>query len=104
MKSPDRGLPARLAIAVPLAFLAACGTAAIAPAAIAPAAKIMVATGGTKVPGAPNCPMFPADNIWNTDISKLPVNQHSAAWLRSMDSASTNLHPDFGPNPGGFPF
>ena len=137
MKSPDRGLPARLAVAVPLAFLAACSTAAIAPAAIAPAgavapatarlaarpvsalpgaanaaralparanAKVTVAAGGTKVPGAPNCPMFPADNIWNTDISKLPVDRHSAAWLRSMDSASTNLHPDFGPNPGGFPF
>jgi hypothetical protein len=109
LKSPDRGLPARLAVAVPLAFLVACGTAAVAPAAIAPAAivpaaKVTVATGGTKVPGAPNCPMFPADNIWNTDISKLPVDQHSAAWLRSMDSASTNLHPDFGPNPGGFPF
>ncbi len=57
---------------------------------------------GTTVPGAPNCPMFPANNIWNTDISKLPVNPHSAAWLRSMGSASTNLHPDFGPNPGGF--
>ena len=70
MKSPDRGLPARLAVAVPLAFLAACGTAAVALAAIAPAnAKVTVATGGTKVPGAPNCPMFPADNIWNTDIS-----------------------------------
>jgi len=48
--------------------------------------------------------MFPASSIWNTDISKLPVNPHSAAWLRSMDSASTFLHPDFGPNPGGFPY
>jgi hypothetical protein len=45
--------------------------------------------------------MFPANNVWNTDISKLPVNSRSAAWLRSMDSAGTNLHPDFGPNPGG---
>ena len=126
MKSPDRGLPTRLAIAVPLAVLAACGTAAIAPAATQPAArtvsarpvavvaarplparanaKVTVTARGTKVPGAPNCTMFPADNIWNTDISKLPVNRHSAAWLRSMDSASTNLHPDFGPNSGGFPF
>ena len=59
---------------------------------------------GTAVPGAPNCPMFPASNVWNTDISRLPVNPHSAAWLRSMDSASTFLHPDFGPNPGGFPY
>ena len=48
--------------------------------------------------------MFPADNIWNTDISKLPVDAHSAAWLRSMNSASTYLHPDFGPNPGGYPY
>ena len=30
--------------------------------------------GGTTVPGAPNCPMFPASNVWNTDISQLPVN------------------------------
>jgi hypothetical protein len=48
--------------------------------------------------------MFPADNVWNTNISKLPVDAHSAAWLRSMDSASTYLHPDFGPDPGGYPY
>ena len=58
----------------------------------------------TPVPGAPNCPMFPADNVWNTNIAKLPVNKHSAAWLASMDSATTYLHPDFGPNPGGYPY
>jgi hypothetical protein len=62
------------------------------------------AADGTTVPGAPTCPMFPANNIWNTDISKLPVAVHSAAWLRSMDSGSTYLHPDFGPNPGGYPY
>jgi hypothetical protein len=56
------------------------------------------------VPGALNCPMFPADNVWNTNISKLPVNSHSAAWLASMNSATTFLHPDFGPNPGGYPY
>jgi hypothetical protein len=48
--------------------------------------------------------MFPADNIWNTDISKLPVNSHSAVWLRSMDASTTFLHPDFGPDPGGYPY
>lgn len=63
-----------------------------------------VAPQGTTVPGAPNCPMFPANNIWNTDISKLPVDPHNWAWLRSMDSGSTYLHPDFGPNPGGYPY
>jgi hypothetical protein len=59
---------------------------------------------GTTVPGAPNCPMFPASNVWNTDISKLPVDPHSAAWLHSMDAAHTFLHPDFGPDPGGYPY
>ncbi len=74
------------------------GRAAIPPRTAAPDG------GGTTVPDAPNCPMFPADNVWNTDISQLPVNAHSAAWMRSMDSASIDLHPDFGPNTGGFPF
>jgi hypothetical protein len=62
------------------------------------------ASPATTVPGAPNCPLFPSDNIWNTDISKLPVDSHSAAWLASMDSSSTFLHPDFGPDPGGYPY
>ncbi len=48
--------------------------------------------------------MFPADNVWNTDISKLPVNPRSAEWMKSMDSAHTFLHPDFGPDPGGYPY
>jgi len=60
------------------------------------------------VPGT-NCPAFPADNVWNTNISGLPVNPNSATWLASMDSSTTNLHPDFGPsgdpsNPYGIPF
>jgi hypothetical protein len=59
---------------------------------------------GTTVPGAPNCPMFPADNVWNTNISELPVDSDSAAWMQSMDSSSTYLHPDFGPDPGGYPY
>ncbi|HET7016332.1 MAG TPA: hypothetical protein VFI65_20590 [Streptosporangiaceae bacterium] len=57
----------------------------------------------TRVPGANGCPMFPANNIWNTDISHLPIDAHSAAWLRDMDSANLNLHPDFGPS-GGYPY
>ena len=62
------------------------------------------ASEGTAVPGAANCPMFPADNIWNTDISKLPVDPRSAAWLASMDASTTFLHPDFGPDQGGYPY
>ncbi len=62
---------------------------------------------GPTVPGAPNCPVFPANNVWNTNISRLPVSKYSAAWMRSMDAgpgSSLDLHPDFGPNPGGYPY
>jgi len=44
------------------------------------------------------CPAFPADNVWNTPITGLPVNANSATWLASMDSSSINLHPDYGPS------
>ncbi len=68
-----------------------------------------VASAGTPVPGAPDCPMFPADNVWNTPITSLPVNPMSAQWLASMDASSTDLHPDFGPSgdpstPYGIPY
>jgi hypothetical protein len=68
-----------------------------------------IASAGTPLPGAGGCPMFPADNVWNTKITNLPVNPHSAQWLASMDAATTNLHPDFGPsgdptNPYGMPY
>ena len=90
-----------------VAVLATVGAvAATSPA--APAASVVrsaaLVSEGTVVPGASNCPMFPSDNIWNTDISKLPVDPRSAAWLRSMDASTTNLHTDFGPDPGGYPY
>jgi hypothetical protein len=52
---------------------------------------------GTTLPGT-SCPAFPADNVWNTPITGLPVNADSATWLASMDAGSTNLHPDYGPS------
>ena len=53
--------------------------------------------------------MFPADNVWNTPVADLPVNPDSAAWMASMHSSTTNLHPDFGPSddpstPYGIPY
>ena len=59
---------------------------------------------GTPVPGTA-CSVFPANNIWNTDISTMPVNTHSAAWLTSTGAGSGRLlHPDFGGPPYGIPF
>ena len=56
------------------------------------------------VPGT-TCSVFPADNIWNTDISNLPVNASSATWLSSTGGSSGRLlHPDFGGPPYGIPF
>ena len=86
--------------------------AAAAALATTPAVTLMQtapARAATPVPAAPSCPVFPADNVWNTDISALPVDAHSAAWMASMHSATTNLHPDFGPsgdpaNPYGMPY
>ncbi|MDB5077752.1 MAG: hypothetical protein JWO42_3931 [Chloroflexi bacterium] len=48
----------------------------------------------SSLPGAPKCPIFPASNVWNRDISRLPVARNSAALLQSI-SPSRGLHPDF---------
>ncbi len=41
------------------------------------------------------CALFPANNIWNTDISSLPVAANSETIIASI-GASGHLHPDFG--------
>lgn len=41
------------------------------------------------------CPMFPADNAWNSDVSGLPVHASSSAW-RSSIGAGGHLKADFG--------
>jgi hypothetical protein len=51
---------------------------------------------GTILPGT-SCPAFPADDVWNTPVTGLPVAPDSASWLASMNAATTDLHPDFGP-------
>jgi hypothetical protein len=51
-------------------------------------------------PGSPassiaGCPQFPADNVWNTPVDKLPVDARSSAYIQSI-GPDTGLHPDFG--------
>lgn len=49
------------------------------------------------------CPMFPANNPWNQDVSALPVRSQSATWVSSVGTG--NLHADFGSNPSyGIPY
>jgi hypothetical protein len=53
--------------------------------------------GPPEIPGT-RCPAFPADNVWNTPITALPVDPRGATWLASMASSTSFLHPDFGPS------
>ncbi|MGZ8641266.1 MAG: hypothetical protein ACXWYF_07435 [Actinomycetota bacterium] len=55
------------------------------------------------VPGS-SCRVFPSDNVWNMDVSKLPIAKKNEVWKRSMHAGSTRLHPDFGPPAYGTPF
>ena len=53
------------------------------------------------------CTLFPPDNWWRQDISKLPVHPMSAKYVDSIGPAK-GLHPDFGTvwngAPNGIPF
>lgn len=55
--------------------------------------SIAVQTGSAPVIGA--CKVFPADNPWNLDISKLRVHQQSESYMGSI-GIDKGLHPDFG--------
>lgn len=50
------------------------------------------------------CSIFPADNPWNQDVSKLAVHPLSSTYITSIGMSKT-LHPDFGENQDyGIPF
>lgn len=59
-----------------------------------------VAAAQTDDPAPPqvgDCPVFPADNPWNTDISEYPVDPLSDTYIASISAdGDENLHPDFG--------
>ncbi|HEU4743043.1 MAG TPA: hypothetical protein VFS50_15720 [Meiothermus sp.] len=42
-----------------------------------------------------SCPLFPANNIWNTPVDTLPVDANSSLYVSTI-GASKTLHPDFG--------
>ncbi len=66
-------------------------------------AQTPAATSGPTIEG---CPVFPADNPWNLDVSKLPVHPNSANFIKSINQSDNKyLHADFGSNPDyGIPF
>lgn len=54
----------------------------------------------------PTAPSVADESAWNQDISKAPVDPHSAAYISYIDShGGDHLHPDFGsPRAYGFPY
>lgn len=58
--------------------------------------------------GSTNCPIFPADNAWNTKVDCLPVHPRSNAYVNTI-GATNKLKADFGAGtwnggPIGIPF
>jgi hypothetical protein len=62
---------------------------------VAVAALTAAAAQGRPVPGAPSCPITPADSFWHADVSALPVHAQSSAWVASV-GATAGLKADFG--------
>jgi hypothetical protein len=86
---------------IALAGLLAAATFAAAAAAAAAAATAAAAAAAPREYG---CPLFPASNPLNRDISHAPVDPSSARYIASIGLGG-HLHPDFGTNPGyGIPY
>jgi hypothetical protein len=58
-----------------------------------PAQDAGVAASGPTFAG---CPMFPPTDAWNTDVSAVPADPHSADYLAFMGAGTLFLHPNFG--------
>jgi len=94
------GVGRRGAIAAAAAILVAGSAAALAPASGGP----RTARAAAPPPVEAGCPVFPASNPINRDISRAPVDPRSAAYIASIGLGG-HLHPDFGVNPAyGIPY
>jgi hypothetical protein len=80
-------------------------------AALAAAAALIVVpalVSAHPLPGAPNCPVFPAEDPWNQRVDRLPVAKDSAGIIARI-GLNDPVHPDFGSGfygggPIGIPF
>jgi hypothetical protein len=72
-----------------------------ATAAVVVAPSPLVAHAGV-VPGT-TCNLFPADNVWHADVSKLPLDPKGPLYMLAAGSTALKLHPDFGTYPYGMP-
>ncbi len=61
------------------------------------AADASVVEASGTAPHIERCPVFPADNVWNTPIDKLAKDQHSDAYVAGI-GPQQKMHPDFAAN------
>jgi len=69
---------------------------------------LILSTALTAQPEIGGCPVFPASNIWNTAIDKLPLDPNSALYVETI-GRDRPMHPDYGSGlfnggPIGIPF
>jgi hypothetical protein len=84
------------------AVLSACAGFGAPNASGVPAASSEARAEPAGVPIVGGCQIFPADNWWNQDVSKYPLDPRSAEYIAALPG---NLHPDFGQDPHyGIPF
>jgi hypothetical protein len=74
---------------------------------LAPAIASSSGAGAERATAGPreySCPIFPASNPLNQDISRAPVDPNSASYIAAIGAAG-HLHADFGTNPSyGIPY
>lgn len=78
------------------------------PTIVTPDAETTIPPSLSNRPTLANCPLFSADNFWNTPIDSLPIHPQSDAWINSIGRDET-FHMDFGSGtwdggPIGIPF
>ena len=93
-----------LALGLVLAALVPVAGALDASLAPSPAKSRTTSPARPPAPREGGCPILPAENPLNRDISQAPVDPHSAKYIASI-GASLRLHADFGSNPAyGIPY
>ncbi len=82
----------------------ACVAVAASASALAMARSVAGPAASAPAPHVGSCPVFPASNPLNKDISHAPVDPNSAKYIESI-GASVHLHADFGTPPSyGIPY
>jgi hypothetical protein len=85
------------------ASASASGSATASPAASPSAGPVATRTPAPAPKKAAPCTIFPSSNVWNRDVSRLPVASNSAKMIAAIGLGAP-LHPDFDAVGDGIPY